>query len=1039
MVAFAVNHPVTIGMMVLGVLLLGKISYDRLSVDLLPDLNNPRLFIEIKAGERPPEEIEKQFVRNIESMAIRQNDVTEVSSVIRAGSARITVEYTWKKDMDEAFIDLQKAMNPFTQEPDLEELKITQHDPNLAPVLLIGMSHRTLTDMSELRKIAVNYIRNELIRLEGVAEVSLSGEEVSVLTIEADPRRLDAHQLKVEDIAQRIEANNRSLSGGRVSEMGLQYLVKSPSLFAAEVDFENLIVATAADADNAPLLLKEVATVRFENQRPENIVRINGQRCLGLSVYKEMRFNTVRVTEEVSKRLRTIEQALPGYRFQVISNQGAFIRQAIDEVKGSALAGIALAVVVLFIFLRRLGATLIVSLAIPISIVTTFNLMFFQGLTLNIMTLGGLALGAGMLVDNAIVVIESIFRNHEAASPPGRASFLTRVNGKIQQGGEALKEAIITGTSEVAGAVTASTLTTIVVFLPIVYLHGASGALFKDQAWTVAFSLLSSLFVALWVIPMLYYRIFGGRRRQEEAARPQPVRITGYARLLRRLIAHSLPVAGGAALCVAGTVLLLPLVGTEFMPRTEGKAFTISVKLPEGATLERTDAAVGQLEELLHTLAGDSASIIYTHAGAGSGSENAVFEGDNTAMMKVILSPACALAPEMLIARFIETAETPGSLELNVRQEENSLQSFLGGESAPIAVEVKGEDLDEIAALTEEVKARLMAVNGLYNIRSSVEDGAPEVSISIDRTLAGMNNLSIATITQQLQQQLGGREAGQMEYRGEMRRIRIQTPGISLGRLGEVVIHSGEQSWRLNEIATLEHTEAPQEIFRRNQSRIGKVMADMEAGHSLDKLAGEVRSAVSGIETPANYSILVAGEEAKRQESVNSLLFALALSVVLVYMTLASQFESLLHPFTILLTIPLATTGAVWLFFLTGTTVNIMGIIGIVMLAGIAVNNAIILVDRINQLAKAGLELTEAIVQAGQQRIRPIIMTSLTTILALLPLALRIGEGSSLRSPMAIAVVGGLITSTLMSLIVIPCVYYLLERLKRRWINRQPL
>ena len=431
-IKFAVSNPVTICMLVLAILLLGKISYDQLAVDLLPDLNNPRLFIELKAGERPPEEIEKQFVKNMESMAIRQSDVIQVSSVIRAGSARITVEYTWKKDMDEAFLDLQKAMNPFAQNKDITELKITQHDPNQSPVVLIGLSHRSITDMAELRKVAESYIRNELISLEGVADVTLSGDEVSTLMIRTDPYKLDAFKLTINDLSSKIEANNQSVSGGRVSELGLQYLVKSSSLFATESDFENLIVGykpVAAEAtasgtsgavstssmDKAPIFLREVATVSFENDRPENIVRINGKRSIGLSVYKEMRFNTVKV-----------------------------------------------AVVILFVFLRRLGTTLIVSLAIPISIVATFNLMFFNHLTLNIMTLGGLALGAGMLVDNAIVVIESIFRNQEK--------------------GMTIREAAIAGTSEVAGAVIASTLTTIVVFLPIVYLHGASGELFKDQA-----------------------------------------------------------------------------------------------------------------------------------------------------------------------------------------------------------------------------------------------------------------------------------------------------------------------------------------------------------------------------------------------------------------------------------------------------------------------------------------------------------------------------------------------------------------------------
>lgn len=1025
-IKFAVGNPVTICMIVFALLLLGKVSYDQLSVDLLPDLNNPRLFIELKAGERPPEEIEKQFVKNMESMVIRQSDVTQVSSVIKAGTARITVEYTWTKDMDEAFLDLQKAMNPFAQNKEITELKITQHDANLSPVVLIGMSHQNITDMAELRKIADSYIRNELIRLEGVVDVTLSGEEVTTLTVQTDPYKLGAFQLKIEDIASRIESNNQSISGGRVSELGLQYLVKSSSLFSTEADFENLIVGykpvqqqetsgnssseTVIDVNKAPIFLKEIATVQFMNARPENIVRINGKRSIGLSIYKEMRFNTVKVVDEVSKRLAVIEDALPGYHFQVISNQGTFIKNAIGEVKSSAVLGIVLAIIVLFVFLRRMGTTLIVSLSIPISIVATFNLMFFNGLTLNIMTLGGLALGAGMLVDNAIVVIESIFRNQEK--------------------GMSVHQAVITGTAEVANAVIASTLTTIVVFLPIVYLHGASGELFKDQAWTVTFSLVSSLFVAILVIPMLYVQLSGKKVKMEEV---KSIRITRYSKILRKLVQHRWWVIGVAVLLLVVTGLLTPFIGTEFMPRAESKVFTAVVKMPEGTPMERTAAAIGNLEDLLYTIVGgDSLCTLYSHIGEGSGSVNAIFEGENTAMMKVILSPECILSPERVIARFIEEAKNPDGLELSIRQDENSLSSLLGSEGAPIVVEVKGEELDEVAQITEEVKERMLRVEGLYDVVTSIEDGAPEVVISIDRTIAGINNLSVATVIEQLKQQLSGKEVGKMEYRGEMRDIVIKVPDISLGSLGALVIRSGAQEFLLHEIATITYGQAPKEILRRNQSRISKIMANMDAGKSLDKMAAEVRLAVKDIDLPANYHITVTGEEEKRQESIHSLLFALLLSVVLVYMVMASQFESLLHPFTILLTIPLAVVGAVLLFFITGTTINMMGVIGIVMLGGIAVNNSIILVDRINQLSQAGMELTDAIVEAGQQRIRPIIMTTLTTILAMLPMTFGFGEGASLRSPMAIAVIGGLITSTLMSLMVIPCVYYVLEKMKRR-------
>jgi HAE1 family hydrophobic/amphiphilic exporter-1 len=1014
-------------MVVLAILLLGKISYDRLNVDLLPDMNSPRLFVEIEAGERPPEEIEKMFVENMESMAIRQNDVTQVSSVIKAGSARITVEYLQNKDMDEAFLDLQKAMSTFSRNTEIESVNITQHDPNTAPVTLVAMSHRSIKDMAELRKMAESYIRNELIRLEGVAEVALSGQESSVLTIKTDPYKLSAFGLTMNDIASRIEANNQSISGGRVSELGLQYIVKSSSLFTSEADFENLIVsykpteasntgttsttagtsASTTGDSNAPLFLREVATVKFENARPENIVRINGERCIGLSVYKEMQYNTVRVVDLISRQLGMIEQALPGYRFQVISDQGTFIKQAIGEVKDSAVLGILLAILVLFVFLRRIGTTFIVSLSIPVSIVATFNLMYFNGLTINVMTLGGLALGGGMLVDNAIVVIESIFRSHER--------------------GLGREDSIVNGTHEVAGAVIASTLTTIVVFLPIVYLHGASGELFKDQAWTVAFSLLSSLFVALLVIPMLYDKLSG---RKSVKIETKSIRFGWYSNLLASIIRRRWFVIGVSVLLLIVTILLLPFVGTEFLPRSESKTFTVLAKLPEGARIERTDAVVGNLEYLLHTITGDSLCTVYSHVGKGA-SENEVFEGEHTAMMRVILSESSPLSPAEVMSRFVAATDNIEGLELAFKQDDNSLGALFGDEEAPIVVEVKGEDLDEIATITDEVLMKMEAVDGIYNVKSSMADGAPELTVSIDRVMAGINNLAVSTVIEQLRQQLQGREVGKMDYKGEMRDIVIKVPDITVNELQSLVIKNGNQEFRLHEIATITSSLAPKEIFRRNQSRINKILADKDAHKSLDKVAQQIRQEVADIDLPANYSIVVTGEEEKRRESMDSLMFALLLSVILVYMVLASQFESLLHPFTILLTIPLALTGAVLLFLITGITINIMGVIGIIMLAGIAVNNSIILVGRINQL-KTVMNLTDAIIQAGQQRIRPIVMTSLTTILALLPMSFNIGEGAALRSSMAIAVIGGLVTSTLMSLVVIPCVYYVFEQMKNR-------
>ena len=1033
-ITFAVNNPVTILMMVLAIMLLGKISYDKLSVDLLPDLNNPKLFVDIQTGEKPPEEVEKQFVERMESMAIRQRDVTTVSSIIKAGSAQIAVEYAWNKDMDEAFLDLQKAMNSFAQNDEIEELQISQNDPNTDPVILIGMSHQNITNMADLRKVADSYVRNELVRVDGVADVVLSGDEVSNLIVRTDPYKLDAYGLNINTLSSKIQEENQRISGGRVTEMGTQYIVSGVNMLDTEVDFGNIIVgykqtetdgggsvavaSEFAPTSMAPIYMRDVADIFFENKEPDNIVRINGQRCIGLSVYKEMRYNTVQAVDGVMARLEEIEKALPGYRFDVVSNQGTFINNSIGEVKDSAVLGIILAVIILYVFLRRLKVTLIISLAIPISIVATFNLMYFNGLTLNIMTLGGLALGAGMLVDNAIVVIESIFRNQEK--------------------GLSLKEAVIQGTDEVGGAVCASTLTTIVVFLPIVYLQGASGELFKDQAWTVTFSLLSSLFVAILVIPTFYERIFRKKKGDvSETKKPkEPLQFAGYEKILHAILQKRWIVILLSVLMLGGTYCLLPFIGMEFMPSAEGKAFNISVKMNEGTRLERTASTVENIENLIYEITGDSLCTVYSHVGPGGSGENAVFDGENTANVKVILSPESTISPDQLIEELYANTQNIEGLELAFVNESHSLGALMGTEGAPVVIEIKGEELDELTDIAEIVKTKAEGIDGLFNVNNSVEDGAPEMILTVKREVAGMNNLNVSTIISQIQEQLSGVNAGQMDYKGEMRDIKIQVPEITLAQLNDMVITSGDQKFRLIELVDIKQDVAPKEIYRRNQSRIAKVTANLEDGYSLSQVAEVIRETLKDVDLPADYSINVTGEEEKRQESMGGLILALVLSVVLVYMVMASQFESLLHPFTILLTIPLALVGAILLFFITGMTINIMGVIGIIMLSGIAVNNSIVLVDRINQIKGEYVSLADAIVVAAGQRIRPILMTSLTTILSLLPMAIAFGEGASLRAPMAIAVIGGLVTATLLSLVVIPCVYYLFEQMKNKFMNR---
>lgn len=1024
---FAVEYPVTILMAILGICVLGYISYSRLGVDLLPDLNSPRLFVEIDAGEKAPEEIEKQYVEQIEALTMRQQGVVQVSSLVRIGSAQLTVEYNWEKDMDESFLDLQKALNDYNQSGEIERISVTQYDPNSAPIMLIGISHPEIDDLNELRKIAENYLSNELVRLEGVAQVALSGELEQEVVITPVPYKMEAFQITMDQIAQKIQSYNQNISGGNVQDLGLNYTVKGIGMLKSEQDFNQLIVGyqegqvstesanipsanqeeASSSVNRSPIYLEDVASTSFTNKDPKNIVRVNGRRCIGLSIYKENRFNTVKAVEEIVAQLEAIQNALPGYQFEVISNQGTFIKNAVDEVKETALIGIALAVIVLFFFLHRLGTTLIISIAIPISIIATFTLMYFNGLTINIMTLGGLALGAGMLVDNAIVVLENIFRNHE-------------------DGADA-KTAAIRGTAEVGGAITASTLTTIIVFLPVIYLQDAAGELFKDQAWTVAFSLLSSLFVAIFVIPMLYHRFY---RNRSIPAKSKSVKLTGYGRVLKGLLRFRWIVVLIAVILVAGAASIFPSIGTEFMPSASSTKFKMDVQMPEGTVLSRTASTVNSLEEIIQEGLADDLKFVYSHIGPKTnpdGGEGTIFQGEHTATVEVALIDSTKLGTTKVIAALDGAFSGIPGVKFSFSSEASSLSSILRQDEAPLIVEVKGEDLEVIQTLTESARTKMATIPELLNLRTSIEQGAPEVEILFDRFKLGLYDLDMNAVIGQIQDQLKGQSIGRLEQDGEMIDIQLQLPEQGLKAFESMTIKGGEKLFRLDELATLTRSSAAREIHRRNQTRIGKVYAQADDKEPLEFLAQRIRTELKDIDLPLNYKITVAGDELRRQDSLKSLTFSLILSILLVYMVMASQFESLLHPFTILLTIPLAVVGTIATFYWLGMPLNIMAIIGIIMLVGIAVNDAIILVDRINQLKRRGLDKYDAIVQAGQQRIRPILMTSMTTVLALLPLTFGFGESAALRAPMAWAVVGGLVTSTFLTLVVIPCVYAVID------------
>lgn len=1022
---FAVKYPVSVLMLTLAVCLLGTISYNKLGTDLFPDLKNPSLYVEVKSGQRPPEEVEKLVAQQIESTAARQQGVQSVYSVSRVGYSKITVEYSWDQDMDAAFLDLQRALSTLSQSDNVDELNVTRYDANASPIMTIALSHDEIKDMNELRKIAENYMRNELVRVDGIADIQLSGQEKAIVEISTDPYMLEAFGLSASDIATKITSLNQNVSGGTISDNDIQYTVKGVNLINSVEDIENIIVAfkentsstsnassqssTGSSKPKAPIYLKDVATVSIRNQEPENIARYNGERCLGISIYKENKYNTVDAVENLLAKIEDFQKSMPGYEFHIINNQGDFIGSSIKEVKDSALMGILLAVIILYLFLRRINMTLIVSVSIPISIIATFNLMYFNGLSINIMTLGGLALGAGMLVDNAIVVMENIFRNMEEnhLSPT---------------------EAAIRGTSEVAGAITASTLTTIVVFLPIVYLQGAAGELFKEQAWTVSFSLLSSLFVSILFIPMLVSKLI----RKKDTLKSHAIAIKGFGNFVGRILKVKYAVIIAALILMVVSYLMLPFIGMEFMPKAESKSFSVLMNMEPGTRLKSTDNAMATIEDAARTLGGDDIEWIYTQVGPSNleSTSGGKLESENQAQVTVKIKKDSKLDADYFITNINENYQLPEGVEISYEKGESALQSILGTEGAPLVIEVKGEELDELNTLCSSIKEKITGIPGIYDIKTSMELGAPEVNIKVDRLKSGIYGIDVQTIADQVNKKLNGTEAGTYENKGETIDISIKVPEVSLAEIGQIEVAQGDKKYRLAEIADIEITSAPREIDRVNQSRTGKVTAMIEKGYTLSHITPSVREKIAEVEFPAKYSAKITGEEEKRQESFGGLGFALFLSILLVYMVMAAQFESLRHPFTILLTIPLAGVGCVWAFLLTGQTLNMMAFIGIIMLAGIAVNSSIILVDAINRLKAEGHPLEEAIKMAAQHRVRPIIMTSATTILALLPMCFGFGEGASLRSPMALAVIGGLLTSTVMTLVVIPCVYYIIDKKK---------
>jgi len=995
-------------MLFLGIVLLGWISLRRLPINLFPDLRTPRITVVVKTQSLSPEEVERRVSRRLERSLMTIRHVRDVTTISRSDSSVGVVEFDWDTDMDFALLDVKKAVATLTNLDEVEDVTVYRYDPNALPILTLAVWGGE--DLEGLYRLAYESLKPELERIEGVAEARVTGGLEPEVVVAVDENLLLHYGFDMPQVISAIRRSTVNASGGWVETGSERLLLKAVGELES---LDQLGLTVVGYKGRNPVFLKDVAKIEVAYKEAQSIVRFNGHPAVGISIHKEADANTVRVVQSVEKALQDYERSLPkGVQIGTAYDQSVFVRTSITNLFDTAAVGMALAVVVLLVFLRSITSTLIISTAIPISIIGTFNLMYFQDLTLNIMTLGGLALGSGMLVDCAIVVLENIFRHRQEGEPPDLAA--------------------INGAREVGAAIVASTLTTVVVFLPIVFVRGVAGYLFKEEALTVTYSLMTSLVVALLLIPMLSSRFLRvGAKKERKRGRPI------YRPLLGWALDHRPAVFAITLAALAVAVILFPSIPKEFIPKASESQFVIKIEMPSGTRIEVTDKAVQRIENLLKPYRAAIKSV-YSRSGVSSEAimvSGEEVEGPNTAEISVVLDRKStqAISAADLIEAIGPGVATIPDAKIKYVLQQGSIMDLLGSEGAPVVLEIRGENLAQLSAATKRVSEVLASLPNLYNVRTNLLEGNPEVVLRPDPLLLANLGFDAQSLADSIRSRLEGDEVTTFKSRRGDLDIRVASKQIEqkgVAHLASLRLRSRTgREVTLSDLGKLDVVRGPREIVRRGQKRVARVMADIKSGKLSDAVAA-VNEALVGLPTPG-CSVRFSGEEARRIESFRKLGLALVLAVVLVYMVIASILESLIHPFTIMLSVPLAAVGVVLALAASGETLNLMAYIGIVMLAGIVVNNAIVLLDYVNQLRARGLDVREALLTAGQRRLRPILMTTLTTVLALAPLTVGIGEGAELRRPLAVAVIGGLLSSTLLTLVFIPVVYSYFESARR--------
>ncbi len=1028
--AVAVRRPVATVMFFLIVVLLGGIAFWHLPVDLMPEVTYPTLTLRTDYPNVGPQEVEDLISRPIEEAVAAIAGVETITSTSSEGESAVRVAFTWGTDLDAAADEVRARIDRIrsTLPEGADSPRLYKFDLSSFPVLYLGVYSDTM-DAVELRQFTEDRIERRLERVPGVAAVDVRGGLRRQIRVDLDRDKLLALGLSADRVTRLLGAENLNRPAGKVEEGNLDLYLRTVGEFKTARQVGDTVVTVR---DGRPIYLRDVADIREGVEEVTSIVRINGEPGIRVAINKQSGSNTVEVARAARAEVDHINRDDPQVRLIPIIDSSEYVEQAMSNVRTAAVLGGALAVVVLLFFLRSGRSTLVIATAIPISVVATFALIYFAGYTLNIMTFGGLALGVGMLVDNAVVVLENVFRKREEGVGPEASA--------------------IDGTGEVALAITASTLTTMAVFLPILFMEGVSSVMYRQLAVVVAFALFASLAVALTLIPMLS-KLLLAHGPAHGTSRFGPVErlyrwsesvLDGlerrYAGSLDRTLDHRGRVALGALALLAASLLLVPFIGSELMPKTDEGEVRVDGEMAVGTRLEVLDHAFRQVEATVAREVPEAESTMTFLGGSGWHAS-----GQHTGNVRIALVDAehrqrssAQVADDLRGA----LADIPG---LQVRTREGSglflLRLAFGGGDEGLSVEIYGDDLDAGYALAERIRHAIETIPGVSDVRLSRDPGRPERVIDIDREKIARLGLTMSDVAGVIETNLAGTRATVLRRGGHEYDIFVRLAEGDRRRLADLdkltLVSARGDRVPLASVVSVHPSRGPVVVERKDQERVIYVSANL-AGRDLGSVATDVRRAIAGVEVPQGFAVTLGGEYEEQQKAQRQLAIAMLLALALVYMVMAAQFENLLDPFVVMFSIPMALVGVLVTLWATGTTFNIQSYIGMVMLAGIVVNNAIVLVDYINLLRRRdGMPLRAAVVESARRRLRPILMTTLTTVLGLVPLAVGLGEGAELQAPMARVVIGGLTTSTLITLYLVPVVYsYVSEWQERRAARR---